>query len=116
MTKRKNRVKDYLNLPYATYVVPDVTTENEPCYVASHPELSGCMSHGNTPEEAIQNLVEATELYISALLDMGLDVPTPMPTPVQIEITWNPANQLSFIEQEAYMPPSITPLIFATVP
>ena len=61
--------------PFSTYVVPDVTTEEEPCYMAYHLELDGCMSHGETPEEALQNLNEVTEIYLSALSERGIDIP-----------------------------------------
>ncbi len=52
----KNNVKEYIELPYSTVVVPDVTTDGEFCYMAYHPELEGCMPHGDTPEEALHNL------------------------------------------------------------
>ena len=85
---KKNRVKEYLGLPYSIFVVPDVTTDNEPCYMAYHPELEGCMSHGNTPEEALHNLGEVTELYISVLLDKGLQIPLPQ----GMVLTWDVAS------------------------
>lgn len=72
-----NKLEDFVKLPYSVEVVPDETTENLSCYVASHPELPGCMSHGDTPEEAMTNLSEAKELYIKTLLDKGHEVPLP---------------------------------------
>ena len=66
-----------MSLLYSTVVVPDVTTDGELCYMAYHPELEGCMTHGDTPEEALHNLDEAKRLYISALIDEGLEVPPP---------------------------------------
>lgn len=33
-------------------------------YVAQHPELPGCMSHGATPQEAVCNLADARALYL----------------------------------------------------
>jgi len=109
-----NTVKKYLIPPYSTFVVPDVTTENEPCYVAYHPELEGCMSHGATPEEALHNLSEVTELYISALLEKGLDIPIPE----GIEINWNILSSPTIGEAGTYtyILPSITPPVFAPVP
>lgn len=74
MTKELDQ---YLWLPYAIQVVPDETTEGEACYRAEHPELPGCMSHGATPEEAIQNLANARRLYIETLLQLGQPVPKP---------------------------------------
>ena len=107
----KNRIKDYLGLPYSTSVVPDVTTDNEPCYVAYHPELEGCMSHGSTPEEALRNLGEVTELYISALLDKGLEIPLPQGR----KIIWDIVSLTSEVGVDTYISPSITPPVFVPV-
>ena len=107
----KNRVKEYVDLPYSTFVIPDLTTDNEPCYVAYHPELEGCMSHGNTLGEALDNLQEVTELYISALLDKGLQIPLPQ----GIGITWDVEILTSEVKADIYISPSITPPIFAPV-
>ncbi len=70
-------VKEYLALPYVIEVIPEVCTDGSLCYRAYHPELPGCMSHGLTPEEAVENLSEAKFLYIQTLLDKGLTVPKP---------------------------------------
>ena len=44
-------------------------------WVAECPSLPGCISQGKTKEEAIQNVREAIEGYISALKEDGLPVP-----------------------------------------
>ena len=67
----------YAGLRYATQVVPERDEQDHLVYVATHPELPGCMSHGNSPQEAIDSLKEAREFYISVLLEKGLDVPLP---------------------------------------
>ena len=108
----KNTASAYLSLPYSAVVLPDVTTDNEPCYVAYRPELEGCMSHGSTPEEALGNLVEVTELYISVLLDKGLDVPLPQAVTVTRDV---PTPQSQLQQGDPYILPSITPLVFTAV-
>jgi predicted RNase H-like HicB family nuclease len=45
-------------------------------YVAHVPALRGCVSQGDSREEAISNIKEAIEVYIEALLEDGLTVPT----------------------------------------
>ena len=40
-------------------------------------DLPGCVSHGDTPEEAIENLNEAKRLWIEDHLANGYDVPEP---------------------------------------
>lgn len=67
----------YLAFPYTTVVRPDQTTEGGTVYLASNPELPGCMAHGQTPEEALQNLADARELYIRTALERGIAVPMP---------------------------------------
>ena len=67
----------YLKRSYSTIVVPDVTTDGEPCYLAYNSELEGCMSHGATRDEALHNLGEVRKLYISTLVSEGLEVPFP---------------------------------------
>jgi len=41
-------------------------------YVAYMPALRGCVSQGETREEALKNLKEAMQLYVEALLEDGL--------------------------------------------
>ncbi len=44
-------------------------------WVAECPSLPGCVSQGETREQAITNIREAIEGYILALKDDGLPVP-----------------------------------------
>jgi predicted RNase H-like HicB family nuclease len=44
-------------------------------WVAECPSLPGCISQGETREEAVQNIREAIAAYVSALEDDGLEVP-----------------------------------------
>ena len=45
-------------------------------YVVYCPALKGCVSQGETREEALRNIKEAMEAYVEALLEDGLTVPT----------------------------------------
>ncbi|NLE09427.1 MAG: type II toxin-antitoxin system HicB family antitoxin [Dehalococcoidales bacterium] len=49
---------------------------NESGYVVYAPALKGCISQGETKEEALKNIKEAMEVYVEALLEDGLPVPT----------------------------------------
>ena len=108
----KDKVKEYIELPYSTFVVPDVTTHNEPCYVAYHPELEGCMSHGDTREEALHNLREVTQVYISTLLERGLEVPHPYAIDKGLDVTWDVVSPTSSVEVDTYISPSVAPPVF----
>ena len=46
-------------------------------YVASVPELSGCMAHGETKEEALKEIEIAKELWIETAQGEGLPIPKP---------------------------------------
>jgi predicted RNase H-like HicB family nuclease len=44
-------------------------------WVAECPSLPGCLSQGETKEQAIANIKEAIQGYVKALEDDGLPVP-----------------------------------------
>ena len=46
-------------------------------YTATVPDLPGCMSDGETPEEALKNVQEAIESWIAAAKEWNEDVPKP---------------------------------------
>jgi antitoxin HicB len=77
-TKMKRKtVADYLDLPYRVEMVQEALSDGRLVYVVSHPDFPGCMSHGDTPNEAIENLREARELVLQHLIEHGLEVPVP---------------------------------------
>ena len=48
-------------------------------YLATVPDLPGCMSDGETPEEALKNVQEAIVSWIEAAKEWKQDVPKPSP-------------------------------------
>jgi antitoxin HicB len=48
-------------------------------YLATVPDLPGCMSDGETPEEALKNVQEAIESWIAAAKEWNEEVPQPSP-------------------------------------
>lgn len=46
-------------------------------FLISFPDFSECIADGETPEEAIQNALDALHETIAALEDLGLPVPEP---------------------------------------
>lgn len=59
-------------VPYDAELVPD-HAGSRGVWVARHPQLAGCVSHGATTDEALANLAEAVELYLAALDAAGVD-------------------------------------------
>jgi len=50
--------------------------EPEGGYTVIVPSLPGCITYGETPEEAIEMAKEAIELYIESLKAHGEEIPT----------------------------------------
>jgi predicted RNase H-like HicB family nuclease len=69
---------------YTMFVFREMTTEDEPIYVAINPELDGCFAQGETSQEARENLSAFRVDYIHHLLSNGLPVPEP---------AWNRAKE-----------------------
>ncbi|MCY3015008.1 MAG: type II toxin-antitoxin system HicB family antitoxin [Planctomycetota bacterium] len=55
-----------------------VVLEQEPDegFVASVPALPGCVSQGDTREEALRNIREAIELYLEDCRESGAPIPS----------------------------------------
>lgn len=64
----------YLNLPYRIEIVPDSA---EGGFVASYPELPGCLSIGETIEDAIASIREAKIDWLMAALEDGVHIYEP---------------------------------------
>ncbi len=63
-------------LRYPVLISP-LSAENGGGFLATVPDLPGCMSDGETPQEALSNVQDAIESWIEAALDMGRNVPQP---------------------------------------
>ena len=48
-------------------------------YLATVPDLPGCISDGETPEEALKNVQEAIASWIEAAKEWKMDIPRPLP-------------------------------------
>lgn len=53
-------IEEYMKLPYKMEIVPDI---EEGGYVVSFPDLPGCLTIGDTVEEAIKNAEDAKYAY-----------------------------------------------------
>ena len=66
--------KEYLKKPYSRVVIPD---EESGTYTAQILEFQGCITEGETPQEAYERLEDVALSWIEAALDMGQDIPLP---------------------------------------
>jgi predicted RNase H-like HicB family nuclease len=56
----------------------DIRWSNEDeCYVAKVPELSGCMAHGDRREDALREIQVAMDLWLEVAREHGDPVPEP---------------------------------------
>lgn len=67
-------IDEYMKTPYRMEIVPDV---DEGGYVVSYPDLKGCLSTGETIEEAIANAEDAKREWLIAVMEEGYPVPDP---------------------------------------
>jgi predicted RNase H-like HicB family nuclease len=65
-------VESYMAMDYPITLIKD-----EDDYVASHPDLPGCVSFGSTPTEACESLVQVKRLWIEGQLSGGAAIPRP---------------------------------------
>ena len=60
-----------------TVIVEPLSAEDGGGFIATVPDLPGCMSDGETPEEAIANTQDAIAAWIEAAKDLGRNIPKP---------------------------------------
>jgi len=60
-----------------TYSILIQYDDKDKIYVASIPELQGCIAHGKTPELATKEIMIALELWLEVAKENGSDVPLP---------------------------------------
>lgn len=62
---------------YYSIVVAQLRPEDGAGFIALVPDLHGCMSDGETPEEALINARQAIEEWIEAAKEIGRPIPEP---------------------------------------
>jgi antitoxin HicB len=63
-------------LAYAIVVQPHAEDDGGG-FVATVPDLPGCMSDGETPQEALANAEDAIETWLDAARELGHAIPKP---------------------------------------
>lgn len=73
---KKKNIAYYMSLQYRINLRP-LSDDDGGGWLAEAVELPGCMSDGETPTEAIRNLEEAKEAWITASIEKGYSMPIP---------------------------------------
>ena len=68
-----NRIDKFMKMNYRIELSPD----DEGGYVVSYPELPGCLSVGDTVEEAIKNGEDAKREWFMAMIEEDMVIPEP---------------------------------------
>lgn len=67
-------LNEYMKLPYRMEIVAD---RDEGGFVVSFPDLPGCMTCGNTIEDAVANAEDAKRAWLEAALEDGIEIQEP---------------------------------------
>mgnify|MGYP005865702923 CR=1 FL=1 len=76
MNVNEKELEFFLGQEYPVFLRP-LSEEEGGGWFAEIPDLPGCMSDGETREEALKNLDEAKRAWITAALEQGQKVPLP---------------------------------------
>ena len=68
------KLDEYMRLPYRMELIPD---PDEGGYVVSYPDLPGCLSSGETYEEALKNAEDAKREWMIAAMEENIAIPEP---------------------------------------
>lgn len=67
-------LNDYLARSYRMEIIRD---SDEGGFVASYPDLPGCITCGETEEEALKNALDAKKAWLEAALEENIEIPEP---------------------------------------
>ena len=68
-------IEEYMKLPYRMELIPD---PDEGGYTVSFPDLPGCLTCGETYEDAIRNAEDAKREWIQAAMEDSIEIPEPV--------------------------------------
>lgn len=67
-------IDEYMKLPYKMEITPDI---EEGGYIVSFPDLPGCLTSGDTIEEALENTNDAKRVWFEAAIEDGVVINEP---------------------------------------
>jgi len=74
LREKVNNLEHYMSLNYKIEIIKD---ENEGTYVASYPQLKGCLSCAKDIATAVSMLEDAKREWIVAAIEDGVSIPEP---------------------------------------
>ena len=58
-------------------------SDEDNCYIADIPDLEYCSAHGETPEEALREVLVAKRAWLAVAKERGVSIPQPHYRPSQ---------------------------------
>lgn len=74
MSKVTKSINEYMKLNYRMEIVED---KDEGGYVVSFPELPGCITIGDTIDDAVINALDAKKTWLQAAMEDNVAIPKP---------------------------------------
>ncbi len=68
-------IEEYMRLPYRMEIIPDTV---EGGFAVRFPELPGCLTCGDTLEEAVRNAADCKKEWLIAAMEEGISIPEPV--------------------------------------
>ena len=68
-------IEEYMRLPYRMEIIPDTV---EGGFAVRFPELPGCLTCGDTLEEAVRNAADCKKEWLIATMEEGISIPEPV--------------------------------------
>ena len=100
MGQPSKTLEDYKRLPYTLFAEPMRDSDGSNYWVAEYRELRGCKTDGGTEAEAIANVQELFDEYVSMRIETGLEIPEPaqLPTVVrELRIVLSSQKPVSYV-------------------
>ena len=68
-------IEEYMRLPYRMEIIPDTV---EGGFAVRFPELPGCLTCGDTLEEAVRNAADCKKEWLITAMEEGISIPEPV--------------------------------------
>ena len=88
MENSKKTLEYYKRLPYTLYKEPIGDPDGTKYWTAEYTELRGCKTEGATESEAVANLQELFDEYITAKIEENINIPEPTRRAVSVGEVW----------------------------
>ena len=68
-------LNDYMKMFYRMEIIED---KDEGGFVVSYPDLPGCITCGETIEQAVKNALDAKKAWLEVALEAGIEIHEPV--------------------------------------